>query len=192
MVLPEILATTLKCCTFTLNGHNIREMMRTIGICMLTVLGLLGTIALAVGSPTLERFAHASLASPVLIVYSERGEQARYRIMSSRFSLKLTDTSGTTRSVILDRKAYNKMVAHFNPLSRHIVTLPYFASLVLHADPTIDVELRSTVLQYGFCGTGPMSHAMGIDLPITEISVEMVSNERQLEPPSALIIACTK
>lgn len=191
MDLPDILATTLKCCTFPLNRHNIHDMIRTLGICLLTGIGLLGTVAIAIGSPAMERFAHASLLSPVLIVYSERGEQARYRIMSSRFALKLRDASNATHSVVLDRKAYNEMVATFNPLSRHIITLPYFASMVLHADPSKDIPIRSSVLRHGFCGEGRMSKALGISSPVTEISIEMISNEQQLEPPQALVVPCS-
>ncbi len=134
------------------------------------LIGMMGTIGIFTGWSTLRMIGQGSLASPVLVVYSELGG---YKLMSLRPHVTLELEDGTTRSFILNRDSYNYIAQQENPFNRHLFVLGYVAALQLLINQDDDPKLRAAILTQGFCHRGPLTQYLHIEVPVRRFSVKI-------------------
>lgn len=135
---------------------------------LLLLLGLLSTIGIIFGSRTLRLLGIASLASPLLVVYSELGG---YRLMEIRPRLLIVDVDGKSYDFVWDREQYNAVAQQENPFNRHIIILGYTSAINLMLDPKRERTRRQAYLAHGLCENGPLSKYLKIDRPVREVQV---------------------
>jgi hypothetical protein len=117
-------------------------------------------------------FAHATLASPYLVVYSE---PQGYRAMTLQASVLLELEGGEQRTIKINRDSYNAIAAQENPFNRHILTLGYMAALFMLFNPE-DAKLREAILRQGFCDKGPMTEYLDLALPVERLVVTITGD----------------
>ena len=162
---------------------------RLIAICsvLLVAWGLLGTLGVLGRARTLRLLAHASLASPILVVYTDREGQ---RNMQLRANLELSYKDGKKESFTFDKTLYAKLSAAVgHPLNRHLITLPYIAAVSLLIDKESNPEMRRSILHQGFCNRGPMTEYLQIKREVQALSVSFDSIVPQPIPPT-LELSC--
>lgn len=134
---------------------------------LLIGLGLLSTVGILAGSRTVRLFGIASLASPLLVVYSEVGG---YKLMELETWLELTDAEGTVHKIRWDRSRYNEVARQENPFNRHLIILGYASAVNLMLDPR-SAPAREQYLRQGLCGDGPLRRYLRLPHPLTEVRV---------------------
>lgn len=133
-------------------------------------IGMMGTIGICTGWSTLRMIGQGSLASPVLVVYSEL---SGYKVMSLRPHVSLELEDGTTRGFVLDRDSYNFIAQQENPFNRHVFVLGYVAALQLLINRDDNPQLRESILKHGFCNGGPLTHYLHIGPHVRRFTVRI-------------------
>ena len=151
------------------------------------LLGLMGTIGICTGWSTLRMIGQGSLASPVLVVYSEL---SGYRLMSLRPHVTLELDDGSTRHFVLNRESYNYIAQQENPFNRHLFVLGYVAGLQLLINRDDDPKLRESILKHGFCNHGPLTKYLHIQPPVRRFMVEIEGEAPDDKIVRKLVLEC--
>ncbi len=152
-------------------------------------IGLMGTIGICTGWSTLRMVGQGSLASPVLVVYSEL---SGYKVMSLRPRVSLELADGTSRSFILNRDSYNYIAQQENPFNRHVFVLGYVAALQLLINRDVDARLRESILKNGFCNGGPLTHYLHIEPAVRRFTVQIEGEAPDEKIVRTLTLECPR
>ena len=159
-------------------------------LCLLLILwGLLGSIGVLGRMRELRFYAYASLASPILIVYSD---SEGLQNMALRANLELMFDDGSAQSFEFNKELYHKIVSHEPFYIRHIVTLPYFAAVTLLIDAGSSPEMRESILRYGFCGEGRMREYLGVKKRPSRLKISFRSEKVKQRLPEPFELSCRK
>ena len=157
-------------------------------LCLLLVIwGLLGSVGVLGRIRDLRFYAYTSLASPILIVYTDSEGQQN---MALRAQVSLGFEDGSRANFEFNKALYNKIVSQERSFNRHIVTLPYFAAIALLVDAGSSPQMRASILRYGFCRNGRMARYLNVKNEVRDIQVSFRSEGIPQKVPAALTLNC--
>jgi len=141
--------------------------MRTIGICILMVLGLLQAIGYIAGSSSVRGFGLVTTASPLPIVFTEvKGVET----FASDFYLVWEKENNKNDSIKITSTLYSKLKGPYNRRNVYGAVISY--------GPVLPEEKIISVLNYGLCTDQSLLKEMGLSGDEKNIFIRMISKTK--------------
>ncbi len=145
---------------------------------LLTFLTLSSPIGHFFHSAHLTKVGLATLASPLMIVYSELSNT---QVMKFEYLITVTNEDKTSEKIILNKKLYNEIASKENRFNRHIMILPYMTGTFLIAGDKSNLSKREKALQYGLCHNGPYAKYLNLRAKIDSVNIKIFTNNTKEE-----------
>ena len=153
-----------------------RDTLRTVAAVLLTVLGVSGLIARAVGSSALDQLGQLFLFAPHPAVFTDRYISATVEIFPDTGERPI-------RALALDRAVRARLKG---PQQRKDpYTLAIFGATVLPG------SLVEGVIRFGLCRGGPLGRAMNLPMDLSSFDVRLSFRSAPEYAPETFRVSCT-
>ena len=152
-----------------------RDALRTVAAVLLTVLGLSGVIARAIGSTTLDDVCRLFLFAPQPAVFTDRYISATVEIFPDTGERPI-------RAVALDRDARGRLEGPQH--RKDAYTLAILGATFLPG------PLVEGVIRFGFCRGGPVGRAMGLPMDLSSFDVRLSFRSAPEYEPDTFRVSC--
>lgn len=125
----------------------------------------------------LRKLGLASLASPLMIVYSELdGEKS----MRYKYDLEISLKNNSKENIHLDKYKYLELSKAENIFNRHILIIPYMAATFMLYESEKSLVLRNRILKFGLCNNGPYSKYLGLKNDVLNTRITITNSKQAL------------
>lgn len=133
-----------------------------LGGAFLLALGLLQPAGYLLNIPLVKGLGAASTASPLPIVFSD---VSGLETFASDFTASVTNEKGDTLHIAMTPEIYAKLDGPYNRRNVYGAAISY--------GPRLPSPVWESVLEYGFCGNGPLTRRFEIPGPVKAARVHL-------------------